>query len=197
MTFRDDTMSRELSAQAQAAMLRHRCEELEKKIEEQADELNELRAKRSWWTQLQDWRKARKKTWAERDRFTERFSSTWWERHGAGALVAFVTLGGLAFGLLFWHPQPSMTGGVITNLRHHHAYTTHSTHCSGSGSRRHCHPVTHFHPEKWVAIVCDEGECERIHISEQRFNVLHDGMFMCLREPCQRHEDHEEVYNQD
>lgn len=91
----------------------------------------------------------------------------------------------------------SIHGGFITNLYHHHPYTTTSTTCVGSGRSRSCHPVIHHHPEKWTVEICDEGECIRPSVTEARWDELHLGEFYCVTPPCARHEEHEELYNRD
>lgn len=69
--------------------------------------------------------------------------------------------------------------GIITNLHHQSAYFTTTT---TTDSNHRSHTTTTFHPARWWAIVCDEGRCNDADMSESRWETMHEGQRLCLRD---------------
>jgi hypothetical protein len=71
----------------------------------------------------------------------------------------------------------------VTNMHHHHAYTSHTVTCTGHPTV--CTPHTTHHPERWNAILCNEGDCTTVSYPDSvHWNQVHVGDWVCLDEGC-------------
>jgi hypothetical protein len=183
--YRDDLEARLHAAELRAKELEEDLQEERAKSEQLEDELEERKEQNSF-----------SRRWKRRYPYGFfHHTKLFWTLAGAAGLIIGIIL---LFGV-FGPPgcSESLRGGIVTNLYHHHPYNTTSQVCTGSGNSRHCHPVTHHHPEKWTVEFCDEGVCERPTIEQERWDRLHVGDYFCYRPPCSRHSEREELYRRD
>lgn len=124
---------------------------------------------------------------AIRDRDTHkcpsRFSNPFqnWEFDGLAvgtyAMMAIVFVGtGLA--VYFALRTPTLQSGIITNKHMYESYNTTSFMTVGKTIV----PVITHHEARWWVIVCDEGQCEDVDMSEGGWSEAQAGQHMCVRD---------------